>query len=130
MLVVHDQIVEDAHGRPQCGAGGLLVKRHARGAVEKRDLQNAAGFLRRCRRRGAKREQQQARGCQVSQSPLHNVSSHCSRAPLNTPIIGRTAAVASSCSDMLAGLSKCEMLRVPTEFCATAELDAMIAISN
>src|SRR4029077_19239996 len=40
---------------------------------------------------------------------------------LKTPIIGRTAAaVASSCSDMLAGLSKCEMLRVPPGFCAEA----------
>jgi hypothetical protein len=38
---------------------------------------------------------------------------------LNTPIIGRNAApVASSCSDMLAGLSKNEILSVPPAFCA------------
>src|ERR1700731_851220 len=40
---------------------------------------------------------------------------------LNTPIIGRSAApVASSCSDMLAGLSKNEILRTPPDFCARA----------
>src|SRR5215469_15862321 len=40
---------------------------------------------------------------------------------LNTPIIGRNAApVASSCSDMLAGLSKKEILRTPPDFCAMA----------
>src|ERR1700720_3828394 len=40
---------------------------------------------------------------------------------LNTPIIGRNAApVASSCSDMLAGLSKNEILRMPPDFCARA----------
>src|SRR5215469_11915208 len=40
---------------------------------------------------------------------------------LKTPIIGRSAAaVASSRSDMLAGLSKCEILRIPPAFCANA----------
>src|SRR5215472_1975558 len=40
---------------------------------------------------------------------------------LKTPIIGRlAAAVASSCNDMLAGLSKCDILRVPPCFCANA----------
>src|SRR5206468_2692313 len=40
---------------------------------------------------------------------------------LNTPIIGRlAAAVASSCSDMLAGLSKCDIFRMPPGFCAGA----------
>src|SRR5258708_21692610 len=40
---------------------------------------------------------------------------------LKTPIIGRlTAAVASSCSDMLAGLSKCDILRMPPGCCAGA----------
>src|SRR5437763_3989457 len=40
---------------------------------------------------------------------------------LNTPIIGRNAApVASSCSDMLAGLSQNELLRTPPDFCAEA----------
>src|SRR3984893_8617523 len=40
---------------------------------------------------------------------------------LNTPITGRNAApVASSCSDMLAGLSKNEILRTPPVFCARA----------
>src|SRR5215510_8896056 len=40
---------------------------------------------------------------------------------LNTPIIGRlAAAVASSCSDMLAGLSKWDILRTPPCFWATA----------
>src|SRR5215472_6421205 len=38
---------------------------------------------------------------------------------LKTPIIGRlAAAVASSCIDMLAGLSKCDILRMPPCFCA------------
>src|SRR5215468_145783 len=38
---------------------------------------------------------------------------------LKTPIIGRlAAAVASSCNDMLAGLSKCDILRMPPCFCA------------
>src|SRR5215831_5385559 len=41
---------------------------------------------------------------------------------LNTPIIGRSAApVASSCSDMLAGLSKNEILRMPPAFWASAD---------
>src|ERR1700730_16883961 len=40
---------------------------------------------------------------------------------LKTPIIGRNAApVASSCSDMLAGLSKNEILSVPPAFWARA----------
>src|SRR4029077_12106588 len=40
---------------------------------------------------------------------------------LKTPIIGRlTAAVASSCSDMLAGLSKCDILNTPPGFWAWA----------
>ena len=40
---------------------------------------------------------------------------------LNTPIIGRSAEpVASSCSDMLAGLSKNEIFRMPPDFCAAA----------
>src|SRR5437899_9344181 len=42
---------------------------------------------------------------------------------LHTPIIGRNAApVASSCSDMLAGLSKNEIFRTPPDFCAKAGL--------
>src|SRR5262245_8084349 len=50
---------------------------------------------------------------------------------LNTPIIGRSAAaVASSWSDMLAGLSKCEMLRMPPDFCATAPWVRSIAVTN
>src|ERR1700730_771210 len=40
---------------------------------------------------------------------------------LNTPIIGRKSApVASSCNDMLAGLAKNEILRVPPAFWAKA----------
>src|SRR3954469_3194648 len=40
---------------------------------------------------------------------------------LKTPIIGRSAdPVASSCNDMLAGLSKNEILRTPPDFCAKA----------
>src|SRR6202045_1484613 len=40
---------------------------------------------------------------------------------LKTPIVGRTAAaVDSSRGDMLAGLSKWEILRIPPAFCATA----------
>src|SRR5215472_8045663 len=40
---------------------------------------------------------------------------------LKTPIIGRlAAAVASSCNDMLAGLSKWDILRTPPCFCAKA----------
>src|SRR6266404_7453536 len=40
---------------------------------------------------------------------------------LKTPIIGRlTAAVASSCNDMLAGLSKCDICRTPPGFWASA----------
>src|SRR3984893_9128004 len=40
---------------------------------------------------------------------------------LNTPIIGRlTAPVASSCIDIEAGLSKCDMIRTPPDFCASA----------
>src|SRR5215471_2094546 len=40
---------------------------------------------------------------------------------LKTPIIGRlTAPVASSCIDMLAGLSKCDIRRIPPCFCANA----------
>src|SRR5215510_9825225 len=42
---------------------------------------------------------------------------------LKTPIIGRlAAAVASSCNDMLAGLSKCDILRIPPCFWADAAL--------
>src|SRR5712691_11543206 len=38
---------------------------------------------------------------------------------LNTPIIGRSvAAVASSCGDMLAGLSKWDIFKTPLGFCA------------
>src|SRR5262249_52561830 len=40
---------------------------------------------------------------------------------LKTPIIGRlTAPVASSCIDIEAGLSKCDMIRTPPDFCASA----------
>src|SRR5690349_19780638 len=40
---------------------------------------------------------------------------------LKTLIIGRTAAaVASSCSDMLAGLSKCDICKIPPGLCAKA----------
>jgi len=40
---------------------------------------------------------------------------------LKTPIIGRlTAPVASSCIDIEAGLSKCDMTRTPPDFCASA----------
>src|SRR5580693_9774319 len=50
---------------------------------------------------------------------------------LNTPIIGRSAApVASSCSDMLAGLSKNEILRTPPDFCARAGCSARRRASN
>src|ERR1700724_4367842 len=50
---------------------------------------------------------------------------------LNTPIIGRSAApVASSCSDMLAGLSKNEILRMPPDFCAKAASPATRASSS
>src|SRR6202158_3080507 len=50
---------------------------------------------------------------------------------LKTPIIGRNAApVASSCSDMLAGLSKNEILRMPPDFCADALVAAPSASSN
>src|SRR6516165_12563610 len=43
---------------------------------------------------------------------------------LNTPIIGRlTAAVDSSSIDMLAGLSKWPILRIPPGFCADAAVD-------
>jgi hypothetical protein len=50
---------------------------------------------------------------------------------LKTPIIGRNAApVASSWSDMLAGLSKKEILRMPPDFWANAFSAARRAISN
>src|SRR6266436_760398 len=50
---------------------------------------------------------------------------------LNTPIIGRlAAAVASSCSDMLAGLSKWDILRTPPCFWANAGSPAEIANSS
>jgi hypothetical protein len=50
---------------------------------------------------------------------------------LNTPIIGRNAApVASSCNDMLAGLSKNEILSVPPAFWAKAPSPAHVAISS
>src|SRR5262249_18109783 len=50
---------------------------------------------------------------------------------LNTPIIGRNAApVASSCSDMLAGLSKKEILSVPPAFWAKAPSEKHSAISS
>jgi hypothetical protein len=40
---------------------------------------------------------------------------------LKRPIIGRlTAPVASSCIDIEAGLSKCDMIRTPPDFCASA----------
>ena len=57
LLVVHDQVVENAHARPQRRAGRLLVQRQARRVVEKRDLQNTAGFLR-PGRAGTERKQQ------------------------------------------------------------------------
>ena len=47
------------------------------------------------------------------------------------PIAGRKAApVASSCNDMLAGLSKNEILRTPPDFCASAESIAKKTFSN
>ena len=50
---------------------------------------------------------------------------------LKTPITGRlTAPVASSCIDMLAGLSKCDILRMPPGFWANAAPGVTIAISN
>ena len=50
---------------------------------------------------------------------------------LKTPIIGRlTAPVASSCIDMLAGLSKCDICKTPPDFCATAGAEAAIAANN
>src|SRR5205085_9903005 len=50
---------------------------------------------------------------------------------LKTPIIGRlAAAVASSCSDMLAGLSKWDILTTPACFWADAGSPADIAISS
>jgi hypothetical protein len=50
---------------------------------------------------------------------------------LKTPIIGRlTAPVASSCIDMLAGLSKCDITRIPPCFWANAAAAANIAIAN
>jgi hypothetical protein len=50
---------------------------------------------------------------------------------LNTPIIGRNAApVASSCNDMLAGLSKKEILSVPPVFWAKAPSPKHSAVSN
>src|SRR6516162_7973494 len=50
---------------------------------------------------------------------------------LSTPIIGRNAApVASSCSDMLAGLSKNEILRMPPDFCANADCIPKSATRN
>src|SRR5205823_2829935 len=50
---------------------------------------------------------------------------------LKTPIIGRIAAVVdSSRSDMLAGLSKCEILRTPPGFSANAASPANNASQN
>src|SRR5205823_8621532 len=50
---------------------------------------------------------------------------------LKTPIIGRlAAAVASSCNDMLAGLSKCDILRMPPCFCAKAASPTDIASNS
>src|SRR4029077_9677440 len=50
---------------------------------------------------------------------------------LNTPIIGRlAAAVASSCTDMLAGLSKCDILATPPCFWADAAPATEIATSS
>src|SRR5215467_7648062 len=46
---------------------------------------------------------------------------------LKTPIIGRlAAAVASSCNDMLAGLSKCDIFNTPPDFWANAVSPASI----
>jgi hypothetical protein len=50
---------------------------------------------------------------------------------LNTPITGRSAAtVDSSRIDMLAGLSKCDILRMPPCFCASDGSAAVRAASN
>src|SRR5262245_39054045 len=50
---------------------------------------------------------------------------------LKTPIIGRlAAAVASSCNDMLAGLSKCDILRMPPCFCANTASLTDVATSS
>jgi hypothetical protein len=49
VLLIHDEIVEDPHHRPFGGDRRLLVDRHARGAVPKIDLENAALPL--CKRR-------------------------------------------------------------------------------
>src|SRR5260370_33844574 len=50
---------------------------------------------------------------------------------LKTPIIGRlTAPVASSSIDMLAGLSKCDIVSTPPAFCATAVGAALSASHN
>src|SRR5438034_10726601 len=47
------------------------------------------------------------------------------------PMAGRSAApVASSCNDMLAGLSKNEIFRTPPVFCADAVVVAQSASSN
>jgi len=55
-LIVHHQVVEDAHHRPLAGDGGLLVDRHAGRAVEEEDLQDAARFLRGRRPRRHRRQ--------------------------------------------------------------------------
>src|SRR5437588_7619817 len=50
---------------------------------------------------------------------------------LNTPIAGRSAAtVDSSRIDVLAGLSKCDILRIPPGFWASAGSAAAIAVSS
>ena len=50
---------------------------------------------------------------------------------LKTPIIGRlTAPVASSCIDMLAGLSKCDICKTPPDFCANAAAATSRAASS
>jgi hypothetical protein len=49
ILLIHDEVVEDAHHRPVDRARRLLVHRHARRAVEMGHPQDAALFLRKCR---------------------------------------------------------------------------------
>jgi len=52
VLIVDDEIIETPHHRPQCRGRRFLEERHARRAVEMRNLEDTARFLGDCRLSG------------------------------------------------------------------------------
>ena len=80
VLLIHDQVVEDVHHRLLGGARRLLQDRHARRAVEMRQPQNPAAFLR-TGRPGSRHCHQQCAGSDyVSNLSGHSrLTSHCTR---------------------------------------------------